>query len=131
MDELTMLVEVAGGAPGTVDRLRAAGLRRAKEIAGADAERVGQQCGVSTAVARRLIKAAQEVLEPEDERWAHARRNGLSAVTPLEQRWRPEAPPSTPAAVRADSGVSHAESSALVGEAPRDEIGPDSFWRFG
>ncbi len=131
MDELTMLVQVAGGEPEAVERLRAAGLRRVKDIAAADAEEVGEQGGLPGAVAKRLVKAAREHMEPAEERPSRAPRNGLAAVSPVVQAWGTDARASTAAADRTDAGVSRAESAALVGEAPREEPDSLSFWRFG
>jgi hypothetical protein len=135
MDELTMLVEVAGGEPEAVERLRAAGLRRAKEIAAADAEDLGRKSGLSAAAAKRLIKAAQEIVEPADERRARAGRSGLAAVSAVEQRWAPDEPAPKAEAARStrstDERVSRAESAALVSEGSPEDLDSRSFWRFG
>ena len=132
MDELTMLVQVAGGEPEAVGRLRNAGLGKAKDIAAADAVDVGEQAGLSAAVAKRLIKAAQNALAPVEERPTRAPRDGLAVVvSPVGREWRPDAPTWNADAARTDEGVSRAESSALVGEAPPEELDSQSFWRFG
>ena len=132
MDELTMMIQVAGGDPGTVSRLRAAGLSNAKDLCRADVEEVVAGSGLPAAAARRLIKAAQEMLTPVDERRTRSPRNGLAAVTVISP-----AKPSGPSAAASfadsaatDQGVSKAESAALAGP-PCEEVDPRSFWRFG
>ena len=146
MDELTMLVRVAGGEEETVRLLRAAGLRRAKEIAGADEDEIRDKSGLSGAASRRLRRAAQEMLGPTRGGKARSSRRGLMGVpradevasdstrvpsTADEPTLVPRPARSTEPAARANQGVTKEESSVLSGEVPREERSNRSFWRFG
>ena len=132
MDELTMMVQVAGGDPEVVSRLREAGLRKPKDLAEADVDEVVSSSGLTGAAARRLIKAAQRTLKPADQLRTRSPRDGLAQVTPIAPPdfWRSEAPTPSADAAALDQGVSEDESAALTGT-PREETDPDSFWRFG
>ena len=147
MDELTMLVRVAGGEEETVRLLRAAGLRRAKEIAGADEDEIRDKSGLSGAASRRLRRAAQEMLGPTRGGKARSSRRGLMGVpradeitsdstrvsskTADEPTLVPKPARATEPAARANQGVTKEESSVLSGEVPREERSNRSFWRFG
>ena len=76
MDELTMMVQVAGGDPDAVSRLREAGLRKPKDLAEADVDEVVASSGLTGAAARRLIKAAQRELKPVNQRRTRSPRDG-------------------------------------------------------
>ena len=142
MDELTMLVQLAGGESEAVRRLRAAGLRRARDIALADPDELRTRSGLSAAASRRLIRAARELLAPADRRKGSALSRALTALPATGSSGAP--PRSSDAAAarprkmaggapgaRAGQGVSREESSALAGEAPGQERVSRSFWRFG
>ena len=147
MDELTMLVRVAGGEEETVRLLRAAGLRRAKEIAGADEDDIREKSGLSGAASRRLRRAAQEMLGPTRGRKARSSRRGLMGVpradeimsdstrapskTADESKLVPKPAGAAEPAARASQGVTKEESSVLSGEVLPDERSNQSFWRFG
>ncbi len=68
MEELTMLVQLAGGEPETTRRLRDAGFRRARDVARAGVHELCEQSGLSVAAARRLVRSAKEILAPARER---------------------------------------------------------------
>ena len=147
MDELTMLVRVAGGEEETVRLLRAAGLRRAKEIAGADEDDIREKSGLSGAASRRLRRAAQEMLSPTRGRKARSSRRGLMGVpradeimsdstrapskTADEPKLVPKPAGAAEPAARASQGVTKEVSSVLSGEGPPDERSNQSFWRCG
>jgi len=147
MEELTMLVQLTGGEQETVQRLRAAGFHGARDLAEAGLNDVCRMSGLSDGVSRRLLRAAQEMLNPSPERKARAPRNGLTAMpgatsssvglSDEKHRGLGDATGARPVGQTGDSlaeggrGVSKAESSALTGEAPREEPTPPSFWRFG
>ncbi len=138
MEELTMLVQLAGGDLETTRRLRDAGFRRAKDIARAGVHELCEQSGLSMAATRWLVRSAKEILAPANVRQENEQRRariGLrcvpsAAAIPTASRSRT----SKPAAARqpgADQGVSKAESSALLDEAAHEQTTPQSFWRFG
>ena len=140
MDELTMLVQLVGGDPETVRRLRTAGFRKAKDLARADVDDLRAESDLSSAASRQLVSAAKEMLAPRRER--RALRNGLRGVPSAlaggegsgkkqrEARQGASAGsgPKPRSPVAADQGVSKAESSALLGGEARIR---QSFWRFG
>jgi len=127
MDELTMLVQLAGGEPETVRRLRTAGFRRAHEIASADADEIRAKAELSASEARRLMRAAKRVLSPASKRGPRYGRPALLAV-PSRTRTNPAT-----RALESGHGVSQAETRTLTGEAACDEqdLRSQSFWRFG
>ena len=136
MDELTMLVQLAGGEVGAVRRLRASGAHEAADLARADPDDLQARSGLSRAVARRLIRAANElVVRPEGRAGrslggvlqAFAAPSASAAGRPVRARKAAGEPPKT----RAGRGVSKEESSALAGEDARAEPASHSFWRFG
>ena len=154
MEELTMLVQLAGGDPETTRRLRDAGFHRAKDVAQAEVHELCEQSGLSAAAARRLVRSAKEILAPAHERKKKDKkraRRGLrslplalssgaatskvgqsvgQAATPTPSRsTTSKAPPTRRPG--ADQGVSKAESSALLDEAAHDQKMSQSFWRFG
>ena len=154
MEELTMLVQLAGGDPETTRRLRDAGFRRARDIARAEVHELCEQIGLSAAAARRLVRSAKEVLVPAHERKEKDKRrarSGLrslpsalssgSATSKVGQRVGKAATRTTsrsttsksPAARQpgTNQGVSKAESSALLNEAAHEQGMSQSFWRFG
>ncbi len=154
MEELTMLVQLAGGGPETMRRLRDAGFRRARDVARAEVHELCEQSGLSVAAARRLVRSAKEILAPphereeKDKRRARSGLRGLpsalssgAATSKVEQYDGKTATPTTsrsttskaPPAPQpgADQGVSKAESSALLDEAAHEERMSQSFWRFG
>ncbi len=138
MEELTKLVQLAGGDLETTRRLRDAGFRRAKDIARAEVHELCEQSGLSMAATRWLVRSAKEILAPAHERQEKDQRrvrSGLrsvpsAAAIPTASRSRTSKPP--PARQPgADQGVSKAESSALLDEAAYEQTTPQSFWRFG
>ncbi len=142
MEELTMLVRLAGGEQEAVTRLRAAGFRGVKDLARADIDELSRESGLTLAASRRLVRAALESSEPLPERKLRAPRSGLEVVSPSatsgEERHPhgiaggPESPaPTADPKAATGQGVSKQESSALTGEAPREEHDRHSFWRFG
>ncbi len=154
MEELTMLVQLAGGGPETTRRLRDAGFRRARDVARAEVHELSEQSGLSVAVARRLVRSAKEILAPAHERKEKDKRRARSglrglpsalssggatskagqcvgkAATPTTSRCTTTKAPPAPQP-GADQGVSKAESSALLSEAAHEERMSQSFWRFG
>ncbi len=132
MDELTMLVQVAGGEQEAASRLHAAGLHKPKDLAQADVDEISSKGGLSAAAARRLVKAAKKAIEPPGERPARSPRSGLAAVPPptRSEPW-PEAAGSLADVSQMNRGVSQAESSDLTGEPPPEEDDSQSFWGFG
>ncbi len=58
MEELTMLVRLAGGEQEAVTRLRAAGFRGVKDLARADIDELSRESGLTLAASRRLVRAA-------------------------------------------------------------------------
>ena len=68
MEELTMLVQLAGGDLETTRRLRDAGFRGATDLARAEVQELRVHSGLSAAASRRLVRAAKEVLAPSRER---------------------------------------------------------------
>ena len=151
MDELIMLVQLAGGESEAASRLRAAGFRGAKDLARADAEEIAAKGGLRAAAARRLVQAAQERVAPAAGSEIRRLRNGLrdraelargrssggvarapAAGTP-SQASSGSGPlrPVKGSAARIDQGVSRAETSALTGEPAHEERARQSFWRFG
>ncbi len=154
MEELTMLVQLAGGTPETTRRLREAGFRRARDVARAEVHELCEQSGLSVAAARRLLRSAKEILAPAHERKEKDKRRARSglrglpsalssggatskvgpcdgkAATPTTSRSTTSKAPAAPQP-GADQGVSRAESSALLDEAAREERTSRSFWRFG
>ncbi len=133
MDELTMLVQVAGGKQEAASRLRVAGLHKPKDLARADVDEIISKGGLSAAAAHRLVKAAKKAIEPPGERPARSPRSGLAAVPPptRSEPWMPEAAGSLADVSPTNRGVSQAESSALTREPPSEEDDSQSFWRFG
>ena len=146
MEELTMLVQLAGGDPETTRRLRDAGFRRARDVARAELRELCERSGLSVTAARRLVRSAKEILAPALEREKKDRRrarNGLrslpsalasgGATSKLGQCIDKVAPSKAPPTGQpgTDQGVSKAESSALLEEAAPDERTSQSFWRFG
>ncbi len=147
MDELTMLVRVAGGGRESVRLLRAAGFRHAKDIAGADEADIRDTSGLSGAASRRLRRAAQEMLSPTRGRKVGSPRRGLMGVPRADEITSdntrdpsrtadgptrvPKPARATGPVVRVRQGVTREESSVLSGEVPREERRNRSFWRFG
>ncbi len=154
MEELTMLVQLAGGEPETTRRLRDAGFRRASDVARAELHELCERSGLSVAAARRLVRSAKEILAPahqrkeKDKRRARSGLRGLpsalssgGATSKVGQRVGKAATPTTsrsttskaPPAPQpgADQGVSKAERSALLNEAAHEQRMSQSFWRFG
>ena len=154
MEELTMLVQLAGGGPETTRRLRDAGFRRARDVARAEVHELCEQSGLSVVAARRLVRSAKEILAPAHERKEKDKRRARSglrglpsalssggatskvgpcdskAATPTTSRsTTSKAPPAPPPGT--DQGVSRVESSALLDEAAGEERTSRSFWRFG
>ncbi len=145
MEELTTLVQLAGGEQEAAIRLRAAGFRRAKDLAHANVDEISSRSGLSIAQARRIVRAAQDLLAPPVERKSAPIRNGLKGLPstvlggsttkkpssrPAKQV-RPQPAMAKPA-VQVGHGVSKAESSALtVEKRERKERGSNFFWRFG
>ena len=153
MEELTMLVQLAGGGPETTRRLRDAGFRRARDVARAEVHELCEQSGLSVAAARRLVRSAKEILAPAHERKEKDKRRarsglrglpsalsrggatskvgqGVGKATPTTSRCTTAKAPPVPQP-GADQGVSKAESSALLDEAAHVERMSQSFWRFG
>ncbi len=148
MEELTMLIQLAGGGPETTRRLRDAGFRRARDIARAEVHELCEQSGLSLVAARRLVRSAKEILAPANERKAKDRRRARSGLRGLPSALssggaskveqlvdivdkapsKSRRPAPQPAV---DQGVSKAESSALLDEATHEERKSQSFWRFG
>ena len=60
MEELNLLVQLAGGEQQTVRRLEEAGFKSPADIATGDPAELKETCGLSAAAARRLIKVASE-----------------------------------------------------------------------
>ena len=60
MEDLTLLVQLAGGEQRTVRRLKEAGFGSSADIATGDPEELQDICGLSAAAVRRLIKIAGE-----------------------------------------------------------------------
>ena len=154
MEELTMLVQLAGGDLETTSRLRDAGFRGARDVSRAEVHELRAHSGLSAAASRRLVRAAKEILAPSRERKKKDNkrpRSGLrglpsalsrgSVTSNVEQHAaKPASPPTSrsaasmaPAAGQpgADQGVSKVESSALLDEAAHEEKTSRSFWRFG
>ncbi len=139
MEELTMLVQLAGGGPETTRRLRDAGFRRARDVARADVHELCEKSGLSVAAARRLVRSAKEVLAPAHERKEKDKRRARSGLRSLPSALSSggatsntsKAPPAPAPQPEADQGVSKAESSALLDEAAHEERMSQSFWRFG
>ncbi len=137
MEELTMLVQLAGGGPETMCRLRDAGFRRARDVARAEVHELCEQSGLSVAVARRLVRSAKEILAPAHERTEKDKRRARSGLRGLPSALSSVGATSTtskaPPAPQpgADQGVSNAESSVLLNEAAHEEMMSQSFWRFG
>jgi len=145
MDELTMLVHLAGGEPDVARRLHAAGFRKAKDLARAAPEDLRAKIGLSAGVSRRLVRVASETVLPVDSRKLRAARSGLTAVPSIATGPERRGAPATtvgrsvpPAAVEPTEhppagaeGVSNEETSALTGAPPREERTAPSFWRFG
>ena len=142
MEELTMLVQLAGGDLETAHRLRDAGFRNAREVARAEVRELREHSGLSAAASRQLVRAAKEILAPARGRKKNTRRqrSGLRGLpsalssggaTSDVEREVP-LPTSVPVVGQpgADQGVSRVETSALLDEAV-DEDGTQSFWRFG
>ncbi len=136
MEELTMLVQMAGGEPETTRCLRDAGFRRARDVARAEVHELCEQSGLSVAAARRLVRSAKKMLAPAHEQ------NGLrgvpsalssgGATSKVGQSVGKAASKASPARQPgADQGVSKAESSALLAEPAHEEKMSQSFWRFG
>ena len=154
MEELTMLVQLAGGEPETTRRLRDAGFRRARDVARAEVHELCEQSWLSMVAARRLVRSAREILAPAHERKKKDKRRARSglrglpsalssggatskagqcvgkAATPTTSRSTTSKAPAAPQP-GADQGVSKAESSALLNEAAHEERMSQSFWRFG
>ena len=155
MDELTMLVRLAGGESETMGRLRAAGLGTAQDLVRAGVGELRSKVGLPPAASRQLVRAARQVLALAS---GHKARSPRTLRTPLlvatsdgsapgderreSERVTPEPPaarvtrPAAPgrSATPPDptgQGVSKEESSALTGGFPRDGRLPESFWRFG
>lgn len=135
MDELTMLVRVAGGGRESVRLLRDAGFRHAKDIAGADEADIRDTSGLSGAASRRLRRAAQEMLSPTRGRKVGSPRRGLMGVPRADEitsdNTVPKPARATGPVVPVRQGVTREESSVLSGEVPREERSNRSFWRFG
>ena len=137
MEELTMLVQLAGGEPETTRRLRDAGFRRASDVARAEVHELCERSGLSVAAARRLVRSAKEILAPAHERKKKDKRRARSGLRSLPSALSSggatskvgKAPPTGRPGT--DQGVSQAESSALLDEAAREEKTSQSFWRFG
>ncbi len=142
MEELTMLVQLAGGGPETMRRLRDAGFRRARDVARAEVHELCEQSGLSMAAARRLVRSAKEILAPAHERKEKDKRRARSglrglpsalssggATSKVGQCVGKAATPARQPGV--DQGVSKAESSALLDEAAHEQRMSQSFWRFG
>jgi hypothetical protein len=140
MEELTMLVQLAGGDPETTRRLRDAGFRRASDVARAEVHELCEQSGLSVAAARRLVRSAKEILAPAQERKAKGKRRARSGLRGVPSAMSSsgatskcgqfsKAPPGRQPGT--DQGVSKAESSALLDEAANEETMSQSFWRFG
>ncbi len=60
MEDLNLLVQLAGGEQTTVRRLKEAGFKSPADIATGDPEQLQATCGLSAAAVRRLIKVAGE-----------------------------------------------------------------------
>ena len=60
MEDLTLLVQLAGGEQRTVRRLKEAGFESPADIATGDPAKLRETCGLSAAAVRRLIKVAGE-----------------------------------------------------------------------
>ena len=80
MEELTMLVQLAGGDLETTRRLRDAGFRRAKDIAQAGVHELCEQSGLSMAATRWLVRSAKEILAPAHERQKKDKRRARSGL---------------------------------------------------
>lgn len=143
MEELTMLVQLAGGDPETTRRLRDAGFRRARDVARADAHELCEQSGLSMAAARRLVRSAKEILAPAHERKEKDKRRARSGLRSLpsalssggarskvgQRAGKAATPPARQPG--GDQGVSKAESSVLLDEAAHEQRMSQSFWQFG
>ncbi len=140
MEELTMLVQLAGGDLEMTRRLRDAGFRGARDVSRAEVHELRAHGGLSAAASRRLVRAAKEILAPSSERKKKDNkrpRSGLrglpsalssGAATSNVERHVGKAPAGQPGA---DQGVSKTESSALLDEAAHEQRMSQSFWRFG
>ncbi len=143
MEELTMLVQLAGGGPETTRRLRDAGFRRARDVARAEVHELSEQSGLSVAAARRLVRSAKEILAPAHERKEKDKRRARSGLRGLPSALSSggatskvgpcDGKAATPTTSRSTTsqGVSRVESSALLDEAAHEERMSQSFWRFG
>ena len=139
MEELTMLVQLAGGDPETTRRLREAGFRRARDVARADVHELCEQSGLSMAAARRLVRSAKEILAPAHERKKKDKKRARGGLRSLPSALSSGGATSkvgrgvgkAASQPRADQGVSKAESSALLDEAAHEQRMSQSFWRFG
>ncbi len=133
MDELTMLVQVAGGEQEAASRLRVAGLHKPKDLARADVDEIISKGGLSAGAARRLVKAAKRAIEAPDERQPRSPRSGLAAVPPTTDSgsWATSVSASLADVDPTNRGVSRAESSALTGRLSPEKDDSQSFWRFG
>jgi hypothetical protein len=60
VDDLSMLVQLAGGESETTRRLKEAGLGSAEGLAFSDPEEIRRLTGLTAAAARRLVQAARE-----------------------------------------------------------------------
>lgn len=132
MEELTMLLQLAGGEQEAARRLRAAGFRKAKDLARASVGDLRAKGGLSAAASRRLIRAAQDLIAPRQSRKVRSPRSGLIGLpaTSASETARSSARDPTPAKV-VGQGVNKAESLSLTGDTPREERTSRSFWRFG
>ena len=125
MDELTMLVQLAGGDPQTVRRLRDAGYRGAKGLAQAEVGELRAGAGLSAAASGRLLRAAREILAPGQKKPTRVPRNALKGLPSVPK------PRASPTKASKSRGVDKSETSALLGETlPEERLSP-SFWRFG
>ena len=143
MEELTMLVQLAGGTPETTRRLREAGFRLARDVARAEVHELCEQSGLTVAAARRLVRSAKEILAPAHERKEKDKRRARSGLRGLPSALSSggatskigpcDGKAATPTTSRSTTsqGVSRVESSALLDEAAREERTSQSFWRFG
>ncbi|MFQ5768882.1 MAG: hypothetical protein ACE5ID_12985 [Acidobacteriota bacterium] len=161
MEDLTVLVQLAGGERTHVRRLQDAGFVTAADLATQDSSAVSKASGLKPAAAQRLVKMAKQQLEEEPSGKNSSVQPGISHRKERSSRSsRPvkAGPPAAKIGMRAEKkrsplpagdemnssvlhlaradegeepGVSTDETLALTGEAAEESWFPSSFWRFG
>lgn len=156
MEELTLLVQLAGGELDAVRRLRQAGFGTAKDLAAASVDELSAASGLAPAATRRLIRCAKDELESKGAAAGETPTRGLGTVladvgggaargaTKSHAAWESvpnlrtvapageyRDPTAEQAPAAAGDGVSREESHALTGKPRLDKPAAVSFWRFG